>query len=262
METETLQQAVERALHLLAEQRGKELERAVSPIVFTSLSKGRIQTFLERQDYSPADYVRHVADHYEQWHDHVHAVQVEKRSDVWQPLYEQLQQWAFRLLPRMGYPAYVDRDDHRQQAYACAAKAALVLIDAYFPYDVDFEAWAYVLLRNVARKHMERDVKPRLEAQKKEVELDAWDSWQQNLFDPAGEKGQRLIELRIDLLRMVAQLTTEDRRQFILLYYFEEQPFKQIAAQMNKSPNALYKLHSDALENLRKIWRENRDKYE
>lgn len=262
METKPLQQTVERALHLLVEQRGAELVQAVAPIIFTNLDKGRMQTFLERQNCTPADYLQRVADHYEQWHDYVHTVQVERSSDAWQPLYEQLQQWAFWLLPRIGYPAYANREEQLEQAQACAAEAAIVLLNAYFPYDVDFEPWAYVLLQNVSRKEMNRRIKPRLDAQKHEVELDAWDDWLHNLTDPDGEDEQRLAELRVDLLQLVTQLSSEVRQQFILLHYFEEQPFEQIAPQMDRNLNSLYKLHSDALENLRKIWRENRDKYE
>jgi hypothetical protein len=152
VETETLQQAVERALRLLVEQRGTELVQAVAPIIFTNLDKGRMQTFLERKNCSPGDYVRRVADHYKQWHDYVHAVQIERRSDAWQPLYAQLQQWAFWLLPRIGYPAYARQEEQLEQAQACAAEAAIALLNAYFPYDVDFEPWAYVLLQNVSRK--------------------------------------------------------------------------------------------------------------
>lgn len=262
METETLRQTVEQALNLLAEQRGKALATAVSPIIFTNLDKGRLQNFLERQGCSPADYVWRVADHYERWHDYIHAVQHEKRADVWQPLYEQLQQWAFYYLPRIGYPAYASRDDRVQQAQACAAEAAIVLLDAFFPYDINFEPWACVLLQNVSRKQMNRYIKPQLEAQKQEVELDAWDDWLHNLADPESEVAQQLVELRTDLLQWVVQLSSEARQQFILLHYFEEQPFEQVATQMDRNLNSLYKLHSDALENLRKIWRENRDKYE
>ncbi len=261
-EAEALQLALEHALHSLAEQRGAELVTAVSPIIFTNLDKGRVQTFLEQSDCSPIDYTWRVADIYEQWHTYLQVVQIEQRDDVWRPLYKKLQTWAFRHLPRIGYPAYASREDHIQQAHACAAKAAITLINAYFPYDVNFEPWAYVLLRNVTHKHMNRTLKPRLEAQKQEVELDAWDDWLQNLEDPTGHDAQRLVELRADLLRAIDQLSSEARKQFAILYYFEYKSFEEIATQMNKSPNALYKLHADTLANLRKIWDESRDKYE
>lgn len=261
-DTETVQQAIEQALELLAEQRGAELATAVTPIIFTNLDKGRLHNFLDHQDPTPADYVCRVADKYEQWHEYVHAVQIEKRTDLWQPLYEKMQKWTFAYLPRIGYPGYAGYDDKLQQAQICAAEAAIVLLDAAFPYDVDFEPWAYVLLQNVTRKQMDRRIKPRLEAEKQEIEVDAWDDWLHNLLDPAGENEQYLAELRADLLHSVAQLASQARQQFILLHYFEGRTFEQIAAQMGKSPNALYKLHSDALENLRKIWYENRDKYE
>ena len=261
-EPEALEMALEQAVQSLAEQRGTALATAVTPIIFTNLDKGRIQNLLERQDCSPTDYVRSVADKYEQWREYVHAVQIEKRADVWQPLYKQLQKWAFSYLPRIGYPSYASRDDKLREAQACAAEAAAVLLNAYFPYDVKFEPWACILLQNVTRKQMDRRIKPRLDAQKNEIELDAWDDWLHNLSDPTGDDAQHLVELRTDLLRAVAQLSSESRQQFILLYYFENKTFEQIAVLMDRSKNALYKLHSDALKNLRKIWRENRDKYE
>lgn len=45
---------------------------------------------------------------------------------------------------------------------------------------------------------------------------------------------------------------------WIRLYTFSQYTFDEIAAAMNKNKNALYKLHFDALENLREIWLENR----
>ena len=261
-EVEALQQALEDALYLLAEQEGTDVVTAVTPIIFANLQKGRLHTFLERQDCSPSDYVQRVATHYQQWHGYIHAVQVEKGSDVWQPLYGKLQQWAFRLLPRMGYPAFTGHDEQWQQAQACATKAATILLNASFPYDVDFDPWAYILLRNVTQKEMNRRIKPQLARQMQVVELDAWDDWLPNVLDPAGEDGQRLAELRADLIKAAGQLSSDARRQFILLYYFEQKSFVEIAAILDKSVNSLYKLHSDALENLRKIWGETRDKYE
>jgi RNA polymerase sigma factor (sigma-70 family) len=247
---------------LLAEQRGSELAAAVAPIIFTNLDKGRLQTYLERESCSPDDYVERVANKYEKWHDHVCAVQIEKRTDVWQPLYEQLQKWAFGYLSRMSYPNYVSQDEKLEQAQACAAETAVVLIDAFFPYDVNFEPWACVVLHNVVRKQIERRIKPRLRAQNKEVEVDAYDDWLPNLLDPAGQDAQHLAELRADLLNAIAQLASEDRQRLIILHYFESKTFKQIAAQMGKNQNTLYKLHYDALENLRKIWPQSGNKYE
>jgi RNA polymerase sigma factor (sigma-70 family) len=261
-ESEALQRTLKQALHLLTEQKGAELATAVTPIIFTNLDKGRMQTFLEKQNCTPSDYVRRVANTYEQWHEYVQAVQIEKRTDVWQPLYEQLQKWAYSYLPRIGYPSYARRDERLQQAQTCAAEAAVTLLDAYFPYDVNFDPWACTLLQNVTRKQMNRRIRPRLEAQRQEIELDAWDNWLHNLSDPAGEDDQHLVERRVDLLKAIDQLSSEARQQFLLLYYFEGKTFKEIAALMGKSQNALYKLHSDALDNLRKIWRQDGDKYE
>jgi RNA polymerase sigma factor (sigma-70 family) len=58
---------------------------------------------------------------------------------------------------------------------------------------------------------------------------------------------------RLDLLDAIDQLSSEDRRTIILLYYFEGKDFDEIAEVLDRTKNALYKLHFDALENLRKI---------
>ena len=57
----------------------------------------------------------------------------------------------------------------------------------------------------------------------------------------------------MDLLSAVNKLNSEDRKRFIQLYYFEGLGFQEIAKILDRTTNALYKLHFDALENLRKI---------
>ncbi len=55
---------------------------------------------------------------------------------------------------------------------------------------------------------------------------------------------------------------SEARKQVVLLRYFESYTFQQIALKLDKSDNAIYKLHFDALNNLRKIWESSQDIYE
>jgi hypothetical protein len=88
-------------------------------------------------------------------------------------------------------------------------------------------------------KEMNRRIKLRLNVQKHEVELDAWEDWLHNLTNPEGEDEQRLAELRVDLLQLVAQSLSEARQQFILLHYFEEQPNGRLSG--TYWPNSLIK---------------------
>jgi len=86
------------------------------------------------------------------------------------------------------------------------------------------------------------------------VSLDEYDGWLHNLANLSAEDETERLTLRHDLQRAVEELPTEARREFIHLYYFKQYSFDEVADRMDKNKNALYKLHFDALENLREIW--------
>jgi RNA polymerase sigma factor (sigma-70 family) len=84
-----------------------------------------------------------------------------------------------------------------------------------------------------------------------QVSLDAHDGWLHNLADPGAEQVQRRLEQRHDLLQQVERLG-DAQRQFVVLYYFEQKSYAEVADILKKNKNALYKLNFDALDNLRK----------
>lgn len=255
---EELEVILENALLSLQPQRGEDNLLTLRSIISTNLERKRVQYYLQNDSSAqPYDYVQRVVEHYDHWHPYIHQIQVEKQTAVWQPLFAKLQMWAYTFLRR-----YLSDPDHlHQQSQNCATEAASILVNAHFPYDVDFDPWACVLLQNVCRKYIAQTAKNQY-PDKELVSLDRWDDWLRNIADPASGETKRRTDLRLDLLSAIEQLATAARQEFILRYYFEGQTYEQIAQEMNRSKNALYKLHFDALENLRKIMAPNEDRYE
>ena len=258
---EKIEFALEKAIQKLAEERGQQLAKAIASIVFANLERGRVQYYLNIQlNCSPADYVHRVVNYYEQWHDYLIQVQVEQQRDVWEQLYEKLQKWAYNHMRRKGFPP--QSNERYQHAVDCAAEAGSKLLHARFPYDVDFDPWACVLLQNISDKYMARVRKQYQAALEHLVSVDKWSGWLEQLQNPSSPNEEETIELHYDLLRAIEQLSSEARKQVILLHYFEEYSFKQIADKLGKSYGAVHKLHFDALNNLRKIWTSSWDKDE
>ena len=107
--------------------------------------------------------------------------------------------------------------------------------------------------------YMEREYK---EMVKNPLSIDDGEEWQNILPALTSAPNTDKIALRLDLLADIDQLASEARKQIILLHYFEGYSLPQIASKLDKSDNAVYKLHFDALNNLRKIWDNSRDKNE
>ena len=64
----------------------------------------------------------------------------------------------------------------------------------------------------------------------------------------------RVRELRQELVVALEQLSSAARRQLIVLHYFQGFTLPEIADKLGKTISATYKLHFDALAELRKIW--------
>jgi len=257
-----LRSAIESAIQSLKESLGHDVVTTIAPIIATNLSRGRVQRYLAKKSgANPEDYVKRVVDHYERQREYVTAVQVTKSDEIWQPLYEQLQKWAYHYLRRRRFPHEGRSSERFEHAVTCATETAGVLIKAHFPYDINFDPWAAVVLQHVCQKHIKKFSNPSRYPEEGLVALDAWDEWLANIPDLDSLEGQHQAELRCDLLNAIEQMT-ETKKQFILLCYFDNKTFKEISVLLDKRVNALYKVHFDALIELRKILNGNWDKYE
>lgn len=235
------------------------IARVVARIVRANVQQGRLRKFLlSGAVASEGEYVRLVATRYRQQREYVRLVKDVQDAGVWETLYVQLQKWAYGVLTKKQFGAPRTRFDHAVQ---CATDAALVILDRHFPFDADFHAWAYVIVYYVCRSHVRRERRGRSVPDEAQVSLDRWEGWLENLSDATASSAQRQAEMQHDLLQYVAALG-ESQREFVVLYYFEQKSYADVARLMGRDKNALYKLNFDALSNLRKKMLLNQHIYE
>lgn len=257
---EIRQEEVEQTLHSLHQEEEPDFSRAVARIVRYNIERGRLRKFLTNETVADeAEYVRLVAEHYRRQRDYVHGVRETDDPAIWEPLFVLLQKAAYRSLTALGFEDDpLQRYDH---AKTCASEAGIVLVRRPFPFDTNFKAWAFNVVRFVCQNYVRKNRNSRSVPPEMQVSLDAWDGWAQNLADPASTDAKKRVELQLDLLQCIADLSAA-QRQFVLLHYFEHKSYDEIAELMGRNKNALYKLNFDALNNLRKNMLLNRHNYE
>lgn len=240
---------IDRAIREARDRLEPGLIQAITPVLWANYDQGRVHRFLANGDAGDiGDYVNIVAAHFREQHDYVRLVQIETDREVWDILFQRLQRQAYGILAKNGFLEARERYEHALQ---CATDASLVIADRRFPYDASFEAWAYVVLRYTCKSHMRKHISGRSVPRRAQVSLDAYDGWLHNLADPGAEQMHRRLEQRHDLLQQVEGLSDAQRR-FVLLYYFEQKSYAEVAEILKKNKNALYKLNFDALDSLRK----------
>ncbi|MBI5567770.1 MAG: RNA polymerase sigma factor [Chloroflexi bacterium] len=233
---------LEQILTTVAARRGVPFAANLRPILLANLERGRIDFYLNNHAQAQLhEYVWRVADYYVRLSPYLRTLQQTKSPDVWEPLLQTLRQWASTLLRHT--PGLAGDPDQLSPEYAAAA--AEKLLTAYFPYDTEFDPWAYVLVRNVCRQLLRRERPP----------IDPIDDDQvAQLPDLRHADVERARDLRRELLGVIEQLSSDARRQLIVLHYFQGYSLPDIAARLGKTMSAIYKLHFDALAELRKIW--------
>ncbi|MGB4870792.1 MAG: RNA polymerase sigma factor [Candidatus Promineifilaceae bacterium] len=256
-EEQALAAALQQAIQSVAAQNGKALARTITPIILANMDRGRVHNFLDGQENGqPEEYVWRVLAYYQKWQPYLAQIQEERQPDLWQPLYEKLKRWAYNYLFRKNFHAAPDVKV--QMAADCAVMAATKLLNARFPYDTDFDPWAYVLVQNVTLKHLHKTYQ---DAAANWQQVDNWEEWENVLPGLTSQGHRNIVELRQALITTIDQLASDARKQIIVLHYFDGLPLYEIAQIMGRSDNATHKLHFDALQNLRKIWDGSWDNY-
>jgi len=243
------------ALEAWGEGRRADLVEEVTHVIWANWERDRARKFVNGdQVRGPRAYVERVAEHYLRWSAYLRCLQEEKNAQAWAELLEKFQLWSYNLLGRLDFPANAVR---YRKSVDLAADAAAEIITAHFPYDVDFDPWAYVVVRNICYRYMRDRLNGSRVPDEQLVSLDAYDGWLRNLADgraearihEAAEEEARERE-RERLLAAVDSLPPSEQ-QLILLYYFEELTFEEIAERTGKTTNALYQYHFRALKKLR-----------
>lgn len=244
--------ALEEALQLEAEKRGYAVIKAIRPIIANNLKMGRVDYFLnEKEGRTPAGYVERVAEHYENLKDYVRQLQIEKSEEAWTSLFEQLQRWVYNFLVGKNF----ESSRHTfNLAVEYATEAAAALLVAVFPYDVTFDAWACILARNVTCKQLKQSKKASLTNGDNTLPLEEELAYNHHADS---ESDRKLSDLQRDLLDAIATLPSPTRQSVILLHYFYDLSFSEIAQELNQPINTVYQEHYRGRSDLRKILRQN-----
>ena len=139
-------------------------------------------------------------------------------------------------------------------AAECAADAGAQIIGSHFPYDTEFDAWAYTLLRYTWLKQLNRGKQQKRIPETKLVELDVL---LPRLNIVGGMSDEQRSNWRFDLIAGMERLATAGRREVLWLRYFENLTYEEIAARMGRTISAVYKLHFEAIEELKRFFGED-----
>lgn len=239
---------IEKTLQFLGTESKSQITASIRTVLFTNLDRGRVENFIGHDIIRIGEYVRRVIENHARLNPYLQAVQKERTDAVWQPLFDQLQLWAYNFLLRKNF---MPGDSTRAIAGECATEAALRILDAHFPYDTEFEPWAYTIVSMSCLRFFRDGTKKSVIPPQNLVELD------EELPDL---DTTRLMEVadQSDLLDAMSELP-EARRQVIELHYFKGISLPEIAHILGKSAGAIHSLHFHALRDLRKILGKNRN---
>ena len=244
---DALKKEIEEILETLKEELGEKELTEVKNILYSNLTRGRIRKFTEQNSIDLRDYVLQVIGCYRDYHDRVRSIQIEKSNEIWVAFKRRLDLWAFRFLCKRGFPP--NRNTFRL-AQDYATETSITVMKARFPYDISFDSWAYVLLRNVCFQQFEKANKKSKVPDHLLVELNE-ELWQ--IADPDAGEVERRTGRRQQIEDAIEKVSTKRMRQVLRLYYYEGLSYQEIANLWGKTVNSVYKSHFDALKDLRKI---------
>lgn len=226
---------------------GEVVAARIQPVLLANIKNGRFSTFAAGQQQSLSHYVERLIEGFRQYHHYINKLQIEKDDLVWLPLYARISKWIFQIFIHKGFdPDYTKTEIMPE----LAQEASIQILKASFTYDTDFDPWAYQIVRSTCYKYMRSAMRKSSIPGDQLMELD--EVLEDTLADNKQQPDDPALENRTALLAAINQLSPE-RRELILQKYFYEFPSDQIAENTHKTVAAVYSMHFNAIENLRKI---------
>lgn len=219
----------------------------IQPVLLANIKNGRFATFAAGQQQPLSHYVERLIEGFRQYHHYINKLQTEKDNLVWLPLYARISKWIFRIFVHKGFDPYYTETEIVPEL---AQEASIQIMKASFTYDTDFDPWAYQIVRSTCYKYMRSAMRKSAIPGDQLMELD--ELLEDTLADNKQQPDDPALENRTALLAAINQLSPE-RRELILQKYFYEFPSDQIAENTHKTVAAVYSMHFNAIENLRKI---------
>lgn len=219
---------------------------ALHAILRINEQRGRFCRYLRLNPQETAEsYIAQLIAHFKNDHHYLDQVQRQKNSDIWEPLIEKIRQWSYRFLGRW----HLDEAVRINYTDEIAQEAGLQIINAHYPYDCEFDAWACKITHHVSSKYMKRHGSS---AVLSEVNLSDVAEWFQGSGESLAPNLEDQFATRQFLLNAIDQLS-ENQKVVIWQFYFEGRSLPQIAEKLDINVNTIYKRHFDALKQLRKI---------
>lgn len=211
------------------------------------------------QDTALAAYVDQVTETYLREHRRVEAL-VREDAQAWNDVFKQVAARAYSILCRYNVPAARARTEAQDDAqHVCE-----IIFKTPFPYDVSFDAWTTVILRNciLQRRTRSPDLMDRentmMSLDRPSSEADTQDfSLYQLLEDASSTDPLEQIAVQEWLLQAIGRLPSDAQQQVIIDTYFYGIDSDEIACRLGRSTQAVYNLRHRALKRLRKILSKN-----
>ncbi len=231
-------------------------EDRVVCIVQANIAKGRFQRFAGSRSVSdPAvlsDYVDRVLFHVCSEYSRIRALE-KGDPDAWKYLGDLLARRAFRMIQHFrNSPGSFEAPDF-------AHDACLVIFEAPYPFDVAFEAWAFVILKNlvIARCSRSGDIldrgMPAMSFNPPRTSGEETFDTSELLSDERSLAPFGRIETESIVRAAIERLRSRAQRQVIIYTYFEGLSDAQIASRLHRSKQAVYNLRNRALVRLKDI---------
>ncbi len=175
-------------------------------------------------------------------------------DDEWTLLFKQLTQRARTLLSRISTsPATAP------EATEFAQAACETIFRTPFPFDVSFDAWATLILRNTIWQRYQRsrdllDRNPRVESIERATAAEPGEefAWHERIADPNAQMSDQ-PEVREWLLAALEQLPSVAQERVLLDLYFHGRSQPEVAHRLGRSLQAVYNLKHRGLSELRQI---------
>lgn len=175
---------------------------------------------------------------------------------AWHELGKLLAGRAYNMLLRLRVPAARAANE----APDFAQQTCEVVFSQPFPYDVSFDAWATLILKNQILQRYTRsqdliDREPRVLSLDRPSQYKTGDDFSlyHLLADGSGRAAFERVEVQEWLLQAVAQLRSRPQQQVIVDTFFYELSDDEIAGRLGKTRQAVYNLRHRALRRLRQI---------
>ncbi len=231
-------------------------EDRVVRIVQRDLARGRYERFAGNpspQSPTLTDYVDRILSYISLEQSRMLALETGDR-DAWLELRDYLMRRASRMIARL------DHNELPGQAADLANQVCLIVFEEPYPFDVEFEAWITVILKNLVLARLSRST----DALDRRHRIESLDVYRKNetgeaitFSDVVGDDKSlaafEKAENRLLLQKAIEQLPSEPQRLVIQYSFLDEMDDDEIARRLGKSKQAVYNLRQRALVRLKEI---------